>query len=638
MSRMLMLLGAVLALLVIAAPTSAQTDFTPTFEATDCRFPTPTSGDLTCGDLIVPEDWDAPEGKTIRLHVAIFAARAADPAPEPILFLQGGPGGSGLDLLEPGYPLIFGPFNADYDFMVLEQRGTRYSQPDLICDELNDLSFEYLDDDLAAETLRAEQWDALRACRERLVAEGVDLAEYHSDNNARDIAALAAALDVPGFNLYGVSYGSRLALTVMRDHPEVVRSAVLDAPFPPQVDIYADFRQNTFGALEDVFVACAADDVCNAAYPDLETTFRETYDALNADPITTQARLPSTGETYDILIDGNGFLGFLFLALYQSSFIPEVPSIIAAASQGNVEQIAFLSMLFFDQSLDSSIGMLLSVQCREEVPYNDAARGQEVEQRYADFNEFFVGQLDSATNIAQTCAIWDVPAAPRIENEPVVSDVPALVMAGTFDPATPPRWGRLMAETLSNGTFLEVPNAGHGVIDLACPREIVLEFYDDPTVAPSGDCLQDIGDLAFSAPQSREVVLVPYEDALTGLQSVRPEGWQELGPGTFGRSSIGEVALAQVAARGADEQLLLSVISSQLLGDEPLEATDTYTTPDGNTWTLYEFSVQGLAIRLATRPDESGAILVLLQAPFSEISALSDSILFPVLDVAVFLP
>ncbi len=633
--RIVILLAALL-LLTLAGPAQAQ-DFAPSFEETECRFEASTAGDVTCGDLIVPEDWDVPDGDTIRLHVARYAARN-EAAPEPILFLQGGPGGSGVDLLPQGYPLIFSEFNRDYDFVVLEQRGTRASQPDLLCEELNVLTLAWLDDDIPSDDLLQGQYDALAACRARLTTdEAIALPEYTSANNARDIAALADALDVPAFNLYGVSYGSRLALTVMRDHPDVVRSAVLDAPFPPQVDIYAEFRQNAFGALEAVLAACAADEVCNGAYPDLTTTFEDTYAALNADPITTQGVLPSTGETVDVLINGDAFLGFLFQALYQSALIPEMPRIIQQANVGDVEQIAFFSLLFLDQTLDTSLGMYLSVQCAEEVPYADVAAGLAVEARYAQFARFFAGQLDSARNIAATCALWDVPAAPRLEDDAIQSDIPALVMTGTFDPATPPRWGQTMAETLPHGGFIEVLYAGHGVIDLPCARQMALDFYAAPESLPADACRAE-RDLTFSLPASGEVVLVPFEEALTGIQGVYPDGWQELAPGTFARSGLGEVAIAQVGAPGLSSDAMLGLITGQLGQDEPLTPSGEHVTPQGEAWTLYELTVQGLAIRIAARQAEGGALLVLLQAPPGEIDALSEQVYLPALDAARFTP
>ena len=178
-----------------------------------------------CGDLIVPEDRTRPNGTRIRIHYAVTrgaGARSAEPCA--VVYLDGGPGGSPLSdgfLLE--------PFIARRDVVVFDQRGTGFSEPSLDCPEIDKL------DPGAPSSQRS---GAIRDCHVRLVAEGVDLAFYTTAEDAADVEDLRVTLRYPAWNLYGISYGTRLALAVMRDHPAGVRTAVLDSVYPPDVDAY----------------------------------------------------------------------------------------------------------------------------------------------------------------------------------------------------------------------------------------------------------------------------------------------------------------------------------------------------------------------------------------------------------------
>jgi pimeloyl-ACP methyl ester carboxylesterase len=211
---------------------------TPSFKEGACPFlviaPEVEGETIVCGRLIVPENRARPSSPTISLQVAIVLSPASEPA-APIVYLEGGPGGSAVV----NVPDVWtrSALRRHTDLLIVDQRGTGYSTPSLDCPE-------FLDD---------EADDPVRACRDRLTAAGVDLGAYQSRESARDVADLLAVLNIEKATLFGVSYGTRLALTIMRDHPKRIVSAILDGVYPPHVNSYNEQAENGFLAFERLF-------------------------------------------------------------------------------------------------------------------------------------------------------------------------------------------------------------------------------------------------------------------------------------------------------------------------------------------------------------------------------------------------
>jgi pimeloyl-ACP methyl ester carboxylesterase len=185
--------------------------------------------EFECGYLTVPEDRSRPDGRTIRIPIARQPARSPTPRNDPIVFLAGGPGGTGL--LEQS---AASGWNTDRDVVFVSQRGTLKANPFLSCpeiDEFTERSAQLVMADPATSTASAA---ATSACRDRHAREGWDLAAYNTTENAADVADLRTALGVAEWNVYGVSYGTNLALQLLRDHPEGIRAMVLDGVVPPQ--------------------------------------------------------------------------------------------------------------------------------------------------------------------------------------------------------------------------------------------------------------------------------------------------------------------------------------------------------------------------------------------------------------------
>jgi pimeloyl-ACP methyl ester carboxylesterase len=241
------------------AVSPADAGYTPNFTSSSCDFIVPGGRDVTCGYLTVPEDRTQPDGAAVRLHVAVFLSESGNPAPDPVVYLEGGPGGEPLETLIFTFEDYFAPYLTERDVIIFDQRGTGLSEPSLACPELVEASLEYLDDVLSDEEEADVYLGAMTDCRERLLADGVNLAAYNSRENAADLNDLRIALGYDEWNLYGISYGTKLALTTMRDFPEGIRSVVLDSAYPLQTSLIIDVPANMDRAFDTLFAGCAAD-------------------------------------------------------------------------------------------------------------------------------------------------------------------------------------------------------------------------------------------------------------------------------------------------------------------------------------------------------------------------------------------
>jgi pimeloyl-ACP methyl ester carboxylesterase len=426
---------------------------------------------LICGTLYALENRQDPRSPVIEMIVVILKAKSETPDPDPVLYLEGGPGGSSLAYYD---IWLNARLRETRDIILFDQRGTGYSFPTLNCDE-----YFYGD---GVET---------RECRDRLEAEDIDLTMYRSAQAAQDVGDLITALQLDQVNLFGVSYGTRLALTVMRDRPERVRSVILDGVYPLHVNMLEEQANHGYQALQRLFADCAADPVCNGAYPELESVFYEAVKRLDKNPIPVT---DFNGYSYDM--SGYMLVNDMFDLLYDTYSLPLLPGKIYAAYNGDGELYSTFGDERFTDSLpqgatinpddyfemidDSSEGLYNSVECAEEVPFNDIALAQENAKSipYA-LREPLLSGLHAEV---KDCGIWDTPAAPDLENEPVTSAIPTLVLSGDYDPITPVAWGQTAADYLPNSHFYVLHGTGHGSVEVvSCATNLAIDFLADPT-------------------------------------------------------------------------------------------------------------------------------------------------------------
>ncbi len=484
----------------VPEPTPVLASYEPVFEESRCPFEMASETTVDCGYLVVPEDRSNPDGPQVRLAVAIIRSSAAQPAPDPLFYLEGGPGGTALHTLD---LWMHSSFVEQRDIVVFDQRGTGYSTPSLNCPEVAEWSYSrFLS---SPEGFLRKQ---MLRCHSRLLDEGVNLTMYNSAANAADLADLRRTLGYEQINLLGISYGTRLALTTMRDQPQHIRSVVLDSTYPPDVNLFAEQSTNTVRAFDALFAGCAADADCNAAYPNLRHEFYSLVERLNEEPVSVPMSDYGIGGGGTLTFSGHDLTGLIFLAMYDTDLIPMLPQLIYELTRNDSELLAGLVALTFggfegtaawEDSADGfSEGMYYSVQCHEEMPFSNDAEVAAAIENVSVLHDYFIDGFEMDRTM---CRIWKVHEASSAENQPVQSDIPTLVLAGQYDPITPPAWGQRAAESLSNSYFYEFPGFGHGVsIDDACPESITQAFLSNPAASPDTACMAEMSGPDFSLP------------------------------------------------------------------------------------------------------------------------------------------
>ena len=247
----------------------------------------PVAFPVRCGTLTVPES-RAPgsDGKTISLFVLVVKSSSPTPAPDPLVYLAGGPGESSVATILALARAPLGPLTATLakrDVVAIDQRGLGRSLPQLQCPELANQPLGAVMGTLGM--VRLQQADILDRCQAGLRFTGVDLAQYQTANSADDLAAARPALGFKEWNVLGASYGSRLALELMRRHPEGLRSVILDSVWPADIDLLAETAPSYMRSLDLLFASCSAQPDCARAYPDLRAVLLALVAKLDSNPI-----------------------------------------------------------------------------------------------------------------------------------------------------------------------------------------------------------------------------------------------------------------------------------------------------------------------------------------------------------------
>ncbi|HEY0604999.1 MAG TPA: alpha/beta fold hydrolase [Herpetosiphonaceae bacterium] len=453
---------------------------------------------VDCGYLTVPESRSNFTGKTIKLAVAIMRSPNPNKAADPAVFLQGGPGGATLPLADI-LALTYGPTLAQRDIILMDQRGTGYSEPRLDCDLFATASQRKLA--VAAESSELPdfiqaQVDALAQCGQQLKAAGIDLKAYNSAENAADYEDLRLALGYGPWNVIGASYGSRLALTMLRFRPETLRSVVLDSAYPYQVNFHVDVFSSYNRTLSLLAADCAAQPSCNRAYPDLLGTFDALYARLNANEAQVPVIDPNTDQIVTYLpVSGVTFSSLVFQLFYSTGFIPLMPALIGETAKGDYTLLGLVLGLFLipqgetPPQAGQALGMLTAVQCNEDATFasrKDFVKARDKNQRAAALAfqvPFHEGFLD-------VCDAWGLNNPNKDENKGVRSDRPVMIISGTNDPITPPDYAKIAASTLKNSFIVSYPRGGHGPsIGSPCLANAVAAFIAAPGQRPDTSCI-----------------------------------------------------------------------------------------------------------------------------------------------------
>jgi pimeloyl-ACP methyl ester carboxylesterase len=382
---------------------------------------------------------------------------------DPVFFLAGGPGQSAVALAGQVMSL-FSRLNNRRDIVFIDQRGTGGSAP-LYCQDPEDES-------LADQAQPERQLRLIAQCKAALLKQPYlkaesDLGFFTTTLAVQDLDAVRRQLGVERVDLVGGSYGTRVALEVLRQFPQSVRRTVIDGVAPADMALPTSFSTDNQAAFDRLVESCAADAACAKAHPDLHARFTALLQSL---PRQVKAQHALTGREEEFTLTRELVLGAVRGALYSPPLAAALPEAIDAASRGDYAGLIGMGATqLARKSTRLATGMHLSVICAEDMPRLAAS----ADKPGADFGTAFSAMYE------KLCAIWPRGAVPGAFYALPKSDSPVLVLSGGIDPVTPPRHGARVAQALGPmARHVVVANAGHGVMAIGCMRDVVFRFID----------------------------------------------------------------------------------------------------------------------------------------------------------------
>jgi pimeloyl-ACP methyl ester carboxylesterase len=448
----------------------------PALELQDCRIsagPAFPGIKARCGTMLRPENPDDAGSGEIEIAVAVVPALDLEPEADPFVPLAGGPGGSAIEFYA-AYAGAFEHVRRHRDILLVDQRGTGSSSR-MDCD---------VDEDIIEGKFDEEQvLDITRDCLDALPH---DPRFFTTSVAVTDLEAVRKVLGYGPLNLYGVSYGSRVAQHFAKRFPDSTRSIVLDGVVPPQIVLGPEIASEAQQALDGIFARCAADEACNARFPNLPQAFRQVRTELEEGPVVVEIPNPLTGAMETSEFGSAELAGAVRLLAYNANSMAIVPLLIDAAAGGNFEPLAAQFHMIAAQMSDAlALGMHNSVMCSEDAPFYD---DEAIDFEALEASYIGVVQLDA---IEAMCSVW--PAGPVDDDfrTPLDTAIPVLLLSGEADPITPPRYASLAMVDLERARHLIGVHQGHGQAAVGCTPRLIGEFVAtaDPIGLDAG-CLE----------------------------------------------------------------------------------------------------------------------------------------------------
>ena len=428
----------------------------------DCRLEHPEhlrSIAARCGELEVPEDPAQPAVRRIRLKIAVVPALNLRGASDPLFVLTGGPGQAASEF----YVAAAGAFvrvQRERDIVLVDQRGTGGS---------NALDCDFPEEEELADMTPAQIRSHTETCLASLAS---DPRHYTTSVAVRDLDEVRAALGYERINLYGVSYGTRVAQHYLRRYPQRVRAMVLDGVVPPGVALVADGALQAQRALDLIFERCRSDVPCRETFRDPASTFAELRTQLERQPASVTMADPVTGvvQTQTIRpVHLQVTTRFLSYSADRAALLPLV--LHEAAVRHNLAPLAAQADLLTTQYADAvSYGMHNAVVCTEDAPLLES-----VAIDRAALARTYLGTLQ-LDGLIEVCKIWPRGMIDADFHAPLDSPVPALLLSGTADPVTPPGYAERARIGFTQSVHIVLEGQGHGQLGTGCVPRLLADF------------------------------------------------------------------------------------------------------------------------------------------------------------------
>jgi pimeloyl-ACP methyl ester carboxylesterase len=417
-----------------------------------------------CGTFERRENPDDPASKMLSLRFAIIAALSLEPEPDPFVPIAGGPGQSTISFYA-GWASAFEKIRRERDILLLDQRGTGKSAP-MTCD----IDEDVLDGRFSVEQTIADTQDCLDALPH-------DPRFFTTSVAVRDLEALRQALGYPQLNLYGVSYGTRVAQHYLRRYPEATRTVILDGVVPPQMALGPAIATQAQKALDAIFDRCAESAACNEHFPDIRNEFSALEARLTDAAVAVDVANPVTGTRETVSLGAAELTGVIRLLSYHPNSTALLPLVIHEAAQENFAPLATQFLMIQESLSDAiSLGMHNAVVCTEDYPFFG---GEDVSRENLEDTYIGAVQLDA---LDAMCSIW--PQGPLDEQfkTPVQSAIPVLLLSGEADPVTPPAFAAMAAVEFDNMRHITGRSQGHGQAPRGCMPDIIGRFVSQASI------------------------------------------------------------------------------------------------------------------------------------------------------------
>ena len=418
---------------------------------------------VDCGTLVVEETRGANNGRVVELPVVIVHATAADKKPDPVIFLHGGPGGS----VVPGLPdrLRRSPalITPDRDWIFFDQRGTGTAKPSLDCGEAP-LSDAGVTSDAGVAILQA--------CGKAFQAQGIDLSQYNSAVIVKDIRDLRMALGITAYNIYSGSYGTRVAMAVMQHDPADLRAAVLNSTWPPEASATGPLGPLVSRNVRKVLGYCAKDPVCNAKFPNIEARLDTRLSTWLTTPVTKDGKTYTADEMGAFLLD----------EIYADEGARRLPLTIDTVLKGDYRALdAFIKV-----QAGYSEGQFFTTLCSEEFPFESPDKVQDGDGK----DPIAAAVARDAKRFFPVCDAFPTGKPDPIENEPLTSDIPTLMMSADIDAGCPYELSEAAVKRLSHGRNYFFPNRMHTIQGSECAHRLVAQFLETADANVNADCIK----------------------------------------------------------------------------------------------------------------------------------------------------
>lgn len=447
-----------------------------------------------CGQMFVSENPLQLNSPRISFPVIRFEARNPDKEKHPVLIAGGG---------GPGNPLGLGEQDISHwswknyfrmsvgsgrDLILIDNRGVGLSLPRLACPEVKEEFISLLGNRVSNKIRLSQTKQAFKQCRHRLLKEGIDPSQYNNVTAAHDIEALRKGLRIKKWNLYGVSYGTRIALSVLRKYPETVHAVLLDSVYPPEIRYLVDSPKDNEASLNKIIKTCEESENCRNILPEFRVKLIKLIGNLKAKPITLSMTDPRNYSPLKVILDDQMLIETIFSAGYVKANIERVPLVVRSLWEGNLDLIGAMvrELIVVGNTIHSlDIGAYASYSCHGENPFNTLLDALGEAKKYPIQKSMNMPWIQEEKSM---CEAWDVQPGSIVETLPVVSNVPALLYAGEFDFITPSRWAEEARRHLSHSYIKIWPGIGHHSLSaLNCSDRVAQIFFDNPYESPFTD-------------------------------------------------------------------------------------------------------------------------------------------------------